>query len=393
MCGGNNTQCAGCDGVPWSGRVRDLCGVCGGNNTACCFLPFAQTTATIRDFETIILRNSLETGETLAITNLHAGVAYSLIVDRLDVPPDVARVKQIQTRWDYAPLRPGNTLRLVLAEPGAYRVTSVESSSVSFALAVTYNAKALDPCGRCVYPPTSTDFFLALTATNSSNASNAAYGRCCAVMATGDVHGWYQTTFYHDDAGRPTRAVVTQRYKPAAAEHLVRLIAPHTFESRAWHSGGDGGGGSAVIEVGDVLAFENADSVDHVLSFSGPQPVADLYLERGTIMRTPPFLKPGGYRVESNRNMVNASFSVAFRFACAIDAEEPRAAAADDTTLVVALAAGLGGGLVGLVVLAAVVAAVVVAVVLAKRRRAPQNPFASPIDPGSTIAQKPVTIN
>jgi hypothetical protein len=87
--------------------------------------------------------------------------------------------------------------------------------------------------------------------------------------------------------------VVTQRYKPAAADPLVRLIAPHTFESRAWHSVGDARGGSAVIEVGDVLAFENADSVDHVLSFSGPQLVADLYLERGTIVRTP-FLKPGG---------------------------------------------------------------------------------------------------
>jgi preprotein translocase subunit SecG len=46
---------------------------------------------------------------------------------------------------------------------------------------------------------------------------------------------------------------------------------------------------------------------------------------------------------------------------------------------------------VGLVVLAAVVAAVVVAVVLIKRGR--ENPFASPIGPGSTIARKPGTIN
>ncbi len=49
VCGGNSTQCAGCDGIPWSDTKRDFCGVCGGNNTQCCFLPFAQTAATIKN--------------------------------------------------------------------------------------------------------------------------------------------------------------------------------------------------------------------------------------------------------------------------------------------------------------------------------------------------------
>lgn len=35
VCGGDNTSCAGCDGVPNSGLVFDECGVCGGNNSSC----------------------------------------------------------------------------------------------------------------------------------------------------------------------------------------------------------------------------------------------------------------------------------------------------------------------------------------------------------------------
>lgn len=35
VCGGDNTSCAGCDGIPNSGTVPDQCGVCGGNNSTC----------------------------------------------------------------------------------------------------------------------------------------------------------------------------------------------------------------------------------------------------------------------------------------------------------------------------------------------------------------------
>lgn len=35
VCGGNNSTCKGCDGVPNSGKVNDACGVCGGNGTSC----------------------------------------------------------------------------------------------------------------------------------------------------------------------------------------------------------------------------------------------------------------------------------------------------------------------------------------------------------------------
>jgi hypothetical protein len=35
VCGGDNTSCAGCDGIPNSGLILDECGVCGGDNTSC----------------------------------------------------------------------------------------------------------------------------------------------------------------------------------------------------------------------------------------------------------------------------------------------------------------------------------------------------------------------
>eukprot|EP00301_Raphidiophrys_heterophryoidea_P000283 c10139_g1_i1.p1 GENE.c10139_g1_i1~~c10139_g1_i1.p1 ORF type:complete len:674 (+),score=218.65 c10139_g1_i1:393-2414(+) len=35
VCGGNNTICVGCDGVPNSGIVLDVCGMCGGDGSTC----------------------------------------------------------------------------------------------------------------------------------------------------------------------------------------------------------------------------------------------------------------------------------------------------------------------------------------------------------------------
>lgn len=35
MCGGDDSTCAGCDGVPHSGKVNDACGICGGNGSLC----------------------------------------------------------------------------------------------------------------------------------------------------------------------------------------------------------------------------------------------------------------------------------------------------------------------------------------------------------------------
>lgn len=35
VCNGTNTTCAGCDGIPNSGLVKDACGVCGGGGSTC----------------------------------------------------------------------------------------------------------------------------------------------------------------------------------------------------------------------------------------------------------------------------------------------------------------------------------------------------------------------
>lgn len=36
ICGGDNSLCKGCDGVPLSGKVYDVCGKCGGDGSTCC---------------------------------------------------------------------------------------------------------------------------------------------------------------------------------------------------------------------------------------------------------------------------------------------------------------------------------------------------------------------
>jgi hypothetical protein len=35
ICGGDNSSCLGCDGVPNSGKTIDSCGVCGGDGSSC----------------------------------------------------------------------------------------------------------------------------------------------------------------------------------------------------------------------------------------------------------------------------------------------------------------------------------------------------------------------
>ncbi len=35
ICGGDNSSCLGCDGVPNSGKINDSCGVCGGDGSTC----------------------------------------------------------------------------------------------------------------------------------------------------------------------------------------------------------------------------------------------------------------------------------------------------------------------------------------------------------------------
>lgn len=95
LCGGNNTQCAGCDGIPWSGKVFDQCGVCGGNNTDCCFLTFSQVTATIENYQVTVLHSVIETGETLTLINLQVGQSYTVNMDRTDIDPQVIHERSL----------------------------------------------------------------------------------------------------------------------------------------------------------------------------------------------------------------------------------------------------------------------------------------------------------
>jgi hypothetical protein len=75
--------------------------------------------------------------------------------------------------------------------------------------------------------------------------------------------------------------------------------------------------------VGDFIVLENRDLLAHMISITGPQPLPDVVLERGTTIEVGPLLTPGAYRLVSNRNVVNTSFAVEFAFACAVHASEP----------------------------------------------------------------------
>jgi hypothetical protein len=299
VCGGDNSTCAGCDGVPNSGAVHDLCGVCGGDNSTCCFLPFAQATAYIREFGTALLPvGVLDAGETLLVTNLHDLNGYTLRLLAMSAAAENSKVVA-----QYPRLLPGNSLGVVVTEPGEYVLQSAESSAVSIRFGVRFNRKIRDKCDRCVNADAET-----------GNSNRAAYDHCCEVMeAKDDVHTWFETTHFHDAALATTRVVPrTGAYRSAPTRHLLRLMEPQVVE---W------GGGAATdqrLAVGDVVAFENRDLLDHVIAITGPQPVPDVVLYRGTVAVVGPLLTPGTYRVVSHNTLINTTFTVEFAFACTV---------------------------------------------------------------------------
>jgi uncharacterized protein YqiB (DUF1249 family) len=349
VCGGDNSTCAGCDGVPNSGLVHDLCGVCGGDNSTCCFLPFAQAVVVIRDFQAIAVRSMLDAGETLQVRNLQAGRDYTVTIERLDDANNSRAERPLAS----ATLRPGNALHIEISQPGKYRLTTVESSTVATDLTVRYNAKTTDACGHCIDSHLLDD---------ASLAHMAAYEHCCSVMESDNVHAWFATTHYHDDA-LPTQATtrVVERsanYMSAPARHLLRLVKPQMVDTSVWRTVGQR------LAVGDLVVLENRDLLDHLISITGPQSVPDVVLDRGTVAVVGPMLTPGTYSVMSRSNLINTTFTVQFAFACTVhahDDEQPAAAGRYHAAVV-------GLTLVGSFTLAALLAAGVVAAIQVRSR-------------------------
>jgi hypothetical protein len=357
VCGGDNSKCAGCDGVPNSGAVHDLCGVCGGDNTTCCFLPFAQATVVIRDFEAVVLPDALEAGETLLVTNWHLGHSHTFLLARVNppsAPPSSSSSSspppKIKMVAKYARLLPGNSLGVVATEAGEYLLQSAEHSATSIRFSVRFNRKVRDKCDRCVYADANVD------------ANNReAYDHCCEVMASkADVHTWFETTHFHvaADPAAVTRVVPrTGAYRSAPTRHLLRLVEPQMVDHRTWRAA------DQRLAVGDMVVLENRDLLDHVISITGPQPMPDMVLDRGMVAVAGPVLTPGTYRVVSKRNLINTTFTVEFAFACTVHAQEPQPAAGRYHAAVIGLT------LVGSFTLVALLGAVMVVLYLRAWRR------------------------
>jgi hypothetical protein len=307
VCGGDNSTCAGCDGVPNSGLVHDLCGVCGGDNSTCCFLPFAQATAVIRDLNPVLLPiGTLDAGETLLVTNLHDNNGYTFRLAQRAADSAASSPKKFEIVAQYPRLMPGNSLRVVASKPGEYVLQSAESSAVAVRFSVHFNRKIRDRCDRCVYAD----------ADDANNDENrAAYDHCCEAMeAKDDVHTWFETTHFHaaaDPAVVTRVAPRTGAYRSAPSRHLLRLLEPQLVE---WSAA------DQRLAVGDVVVIENRDLLDHVISITGPQPVPDVVLDRGTVTMVGPVLTPGTYRMVSRSNLINTTFTVEYAFACTVHA-------------------------------------------------------------------------
>ncbi len=351
VCGGDNSSCRGCDGVLRSGLTRDLCGVCGGDSSTCCFLPFAQVHVIVRGFETLPPHRTLDAGETLVLTNLHAGRPYTFVLVRLGD-------HTIEQR--FAPLEAGRTLRTEIAAPGEYALTALDSNATSTTtasttsttatlsalatvrLTVRYNSKRRDACGHCVYTSADVDAEDSSVEVAQWRREVVAYTQCCEAMGSDNVHAWYANTHLVDPVAPTVAHTIVERtghYRSAPTRHLLRLVAPQTIDADHWNAAA-----GQQLAVGDVIVMENRDLLDHVIAIDGPQPVPDVVLDRGTSVVVGPLLTPGTYQVVSvGRNLVNTSCAVEFAFACVVHA--PMAA---PSTAPAQLTPTSGGSLLGI---------------------------------------------
>jgi hypothetical protein len=66
----------------------------------------------------------------------------------------------------------------------------------------------------------------------------------------------------------------------------------------------------------------------------------DVVLDRGTVAVAGPVLTPGTYRVVSQNNLINTTFTVEFAFACTVHAHEEPQPAGRYNAVVMGLLAG-----------------------------------------------------
>ena len=85
VCGGDNSSCSGCDGVPYSGVSYDYCGVCGGTAKSCCFGLDSNVYIRLKGYEAIPSYLRVVTGQTVVF----AGVDPLLGSDSILIMPAV----------------------------------------------------------------------------------------------------------------------------------------------------------------------------------------------------------------------------------------------------------------------------------------------------------------
>jgi hypothetical protein len=96
----------------------------------------------------------LDTGETLAVFNIHLGYAYTLILLRLNgaSSSSSSSLPQPPVMQSLGVVQAGDVLNVVIGEPGEYQLTALESAFVTMRISVRYNKKLDARTGRCAYP-------------------------------------------------------------------------------------------------------------------------------------------------------------------------------------------------------------------------------------------------
>jgi len=141
VCGGDNSSCAGCDGIPYSGVTRDYCGVCGGNSTRCCNSIDSTVYIRLQAYEAIPSSVRVVTGQMVVFVSVDAQLGTDSLLISPSGSSSGAKVLSIVA---------GNEQSIVFGRLGTYTFYSQHHSIIRGTIDVyAYNHNATTPHGLC----------------------------------------------------------------------------------------------------------------------------------------------------------------------------------------------------------------------------------------------------
>jgi len=169
VCGGDNSSCSGCDGVPYSGLNYDYCGVCKGTNTRCCFSSDSTVYIGLHAYHAIPSSVSVVTGQTVIFAAIDEALGYSHTIVITPTSPKVGPTRALL-------VTSGNEEAITFSALGVYSFYSEMHTILRGSITVyDYNRNSTNARGDCIATPLVVPPLLTTSKTTSVGGATRSY--------------------------------------------------------------------------------------------------------------------------------------------------------------------------------------------------------------------------